>query len=85
MRSSTCSGSGTLSGVGFRSSLRKLDPLGILAIAGRLVVDAFGVDARESEDERGCMLRLGGSGPGPVLLMAGEYGLECGGVDAGVD
>jgi hypothetical protein len=56
-----------------------------LAVVGRCVKDAFGVEARDNDDERGCMLGLGGSGPGPGLLVAGEYGRECGGVVLGVD
>lgn len=85
MPCNTSSGSATLSGVGFLISLRKLDPLGSLAFKGRFVAEVLGVEVSESDEERGCMFGRGGSGPGPVLLVAGEYGRECGGVLFGVD
>ena len=61
--------------------MRRLEPAGIRAAAGKFVTDAFGVDTRESEDERGWILGRGGSGPGPWagLRCAGEYGRDCGG------
>jgi hypothetical protein len=74
--SSTRSGSWTSSGVGFRNSLRKLEPLGNRGKVERFVTEAFGVDDNDKDDERGYRPGLGGRGPGPALRAVGEYGRD---------
>jgi hypothetical protein len=81
-------GSGTSIGGDRRISLRRLDPFAVFMV-GMLVVEALGVDARDSEEDRVVSPGRGGNGPGPdsgygPRRLAGER-LRGGGVAEGVD
>lgn len=78
--SNTCTGSGTFGGAPPGGRLRP-EPLGIRAVAGRLVFEEAG-DMRDREEERGFRPGRGGRGPGPEgygLRGAGEYESRRGG------
>lgn len=76
--SRTCRGSGT-SGVGsFRNSCLRAEPFAVLRVPERLVVEAAGVETRESDDNLGVSPGRGGGVGAVPRLGIGEFVLEIG-------